>query len=241
MKEKVLGEMKNAFRPEFLNRIDATVVFTQLSREQIREIVDLLLARVKAQLAGQQMELVVTDAAKDAIIAKGYDHAFGARPLRREIQNQIEDPLAERMLMASFEAGDTIVVDADPDGGPVDREEAGAPAGQGPMSADRRTDTPAVRAGNMTDGANRRRPLHTVSSPIACLPSEPSTSASNAAPRRHAGRGSARRARHGTRWWRRSSAVPWPPPAPRARHGRLRRSAPSRPSPMSPAPRRNAW
>jgi ATP-dependent Clp protease ATP-binding subunit ClpC len=117
MKEKVLGELKNAFRPEFLNRIDATVVFTQLSREQIREIVDLLLARVKAQLAGQQMELVVTDAAKDSIITKGYDNAFGARPLRREIQNQIEDPLAERMLMATFEAGDTIIVDAIPDGG----------------------------------------------------------------------------------------------------------------------------
>jgi ATP-dependent Clp protease ATP-binding subunit ClpC len=62
------------------------------------------------------MELVVTDAAKDAIIEKGYDQAYGARPLRREIQNQIEDPLAERMLMASFEAGDQIVVDAG-DGG----------------------------------------------------------------------------------------------------------------------------
>ncbi|HET7521619.1 MAG TPA: ATP-dependent Clp protease ATP-binding subunit [Candidatus Limnocylindria bacterium] len=116
MKDKVLGELKNAFRPEFLNRIDATVVFTQLSREQIREIVDMLLTRVKAQLAGQQMELEVTDAAKDAIIAKGYDQAFGARPLRREIQNQIEDPLAEQVLMASYEAGDTIVVDAAPNG-----------------------------------------------------------------------------------------------------------------------------
>ena len=94
---------------------------------------DLLLARVKTQLAGQQMELVVTDAAKDAIIAKGYDLAFGARPLRREIQNQIEDPLAERMLMASFEAGDTIIVDAT-GWRPVDREEAGAPASQGPIS-----------------------------------------------------------------------------------------------------------
>jgi ATP-dependent Clp protease ATP-binding subunit ClpC len=123
MKEKVLGELKNAFRPEFLNRIDATVVFRQLSREEIRLIVDLLLERVKAQLAGQQMELVVTDAAKDAIITKGYDQAFGARPLRREIQNQIEDPLAERMLMASFEAGDTIIVDADGDGGlSIDRK-----------------------------------------------------------------------------------------------------------------------
>ncbi len=124
MKEKVLVELKNTFRPEFLNRIDATVVFRQLTREEIREIVDLLLMRVIAQLAGQQMELVVTDAAKDAIIAKGYDQTFGARPLRREIQHQIEDPLAERMLMASFEAGDTIVVDAAPDGLVIDRKAA---------------------------------------------------------------------------------------------------------------------
>jgi ATP-dependent Clp protease ATP-binding subunit ClpC len=116
MKEKVLSELKNAFRPEFLNRIDATVVFRQLTREEIREIVDLLLVRVKKQLEGQQMDLVVTDAAKDAIIEKGYDQAFGARPLRREIQNQIEDPLAERMLQATFESGDTIVIDVDPDG-----------------------------------------------------------------------------------------------------------------------------
>ena len=116
MKEKVLGELKNTFRPEFLNRIDATVVFRSLTREEIREIVDLLLARVKEQLAGQEMELVVTDGAKDAIIAKGYDQAYGARPLRREIQNQIEDALAERMLQASFSAGDTVVVDVGPDG-----------------------------------------------------------------------------------------------------------------------------
>jgi ATP-dependent Clp protease ATP-binding subunit ClpA len=78
---------------------------------------------VKEQLAGQEMELVVTDAAKDAIIAKGYDQAYGARPLRREIQNQIEDPLAERMLQASFSAGDTVVVDVDADGKlAIDRE-----------------------------------------------------------------------------------------------------------------------
>jgi ATP-dependent Clp protease ATP-binding subunit ClpC len=77
----------------------------------------MLLGRVKEQLTGQGMELVVTDAAKDAIIEKGYDQAYGARPLRREIQNQIEDPLAERMLMASFEPGDTIVIDVSPDGG----------------------------------------------------------------------------------------------------------------------------
>jgi ATP-dependent Clp protease ATP-binding subunit ClpC len=116
MKEKVLGELKNVFRPEFLNRIDATVVFRQLTRDEIRQIVDLLLARVKEQLAGQQMELIVTDGAKDAIIAKGYDQAFGARPLRREIQTQIEDPLAEQMLMASFTPGDIIEVDVGENG-----------------------------------------------------------------------------------------------------------------------------
>jgi ATP-dependent Clp protease ATP-binding subunit ClpC len=127
MKEKVLGELKNVFRPEFLNRIDATVVFRELTRLEIREIVDLLLERVKGQLAGQQMELIVTDAAKDAIIVKGYDLAFGARPLRREIQHQIEDPLAERMLQATFEAGDTIVVDATPDGLVIERKAAKEP------------------------------------------------------------------------------------------------------------------
>ncbi len=116
MKDKVLAELKNTFRPEFLNRIDATVVFRQLTRDEIREIVDLLLARVKEQLAGQEMELVVTDAAKDAIIAKGYDQAYGARPLRREIQNQIEDALAERMLQASFSPGDIVTVDVGADG-----------------------------------------------------------------------------------------------------------------------------
>ncbi|HEU5324382.1 MAG TPA: AAA family ATPase, partial [Candidatus Limnocylindria bacterium] len=131
MKDKVLGELKNTFRPEFLNRIDATVVFRQLTREEIREIVDLLLARVKNQLAGQEMELIVTDAAKDAIIVKGYDQAYGARPLRREIQNQIEDPLAERMLQASFSAGDTVIVDAGPDGGlTIQRQERETPKRQ---------------------------------------------------------------------------------------------------------------
>ena len=89
MKEKVLGELKNAFRPEFLNRIDATVVFTQLS-EQIREIVDLLLARVKAQLAGQQMELVVTDAAKDL------DHHQGLRQCLRRAAAAARDPEPDR-------------------------------------------------------------------------------------------------------------------------------------------------
>jgi ATP-dependent Clp protease ATP-binding subunit ClpC len=81
------------------------------------------------------MELVVTDGAKDAIIAKGYDQAYGARPLRREIQNQIEDPLAERMLMASFEAGDTIVVDADAEGHVSIERQAPAEPERAPVKA----------------------------------------------------------------------------------------------------------
>jgi ATP-dependent Clp protease ATP-binding subunit ClpC len=116
MKDKVLGELKNLFRPEFLNRIDATVVFHSLTREEMGSIVDLQLARVLEQVAAQQMELTVTDAAKEAIITKGFDPAFGARPLRREIQHLIEDPLAGRLLQAEFGPGDKIVVDADADG-----------------------------------------------------------------------------------------------------------------------------
>jgi ATP-dependent Clp protease ATP-binding subunit ClpC len=84
MTDKVMQRLKQTFRPEFLNRIDATIVFRQLTLEEIREIVDLMLVRVKDQLAGQQMELVVTDAAKDALIKTGYDQAYGARPLRRD-------------------------------------------------------------------------------------------------------------------------------------------------------------
>jgi ATP-dependent Clp protease ATP-binding subunit ClpB len=81
------------------------------------------------------MELVVTDAAKDSIISKGYDQAYGARPLRREIQNQIEDPLAERMLQASFSPGDTVVIDAGEDGAlTIDR---GTPAKRQPARAGR--------------------------------------------------------------------------------------------------------
>ncbi len=130
MKEKVLGELKNVFRPEFLNRIDATVVFRELTREEIREIVDLLLERVKAQLAGQQMELIVTDAAKDAIIVKGYDLAFGARPLRREIQQPDRGSARRADAAGDLRGGDTIVIDADPDGADHRSQGPGPPAGQ---------------------------------------------------------------------------------------------------------------
>ena len=117
MKDKVNAELKQAFRPEFLNRIDATVVFRSLTVEEITQIVDLMLARVRDQLRAQQMQLEVTEAAKEHIIKLGYDVAYGARPLRRVIQNMVEDVLAEHLLLGRYEPGTTIVVDRDPEAG----------------------------------------------------------------------------------------------------------------------------
>ena len=119
MKEKVAAELKQNFRPEFLNRIDATVVFRSLTVEEITQIVDLMLERVRDQLRAQSMNLEVTQAAKELIIKLGYDVAYGARPLRRVIQNMVEDVLAEHLLMGRYESGTTIVVDRDPDAGLV--------------------------------------------------------------------------------------------------------------------------
>ena len=116
MKEKVQAELKQNFRPEFLNRIDATVVFRSLTVEEITQIVDLMLKRVRDQLKAQGMGLEITQAAKEHIIKLGYDQAYGARPLRRTIQNLIEDPLAEHLLLGRYNQGDTITVDLDPDG-----------------------------------------------------------------------------------------------------------------------------
>jgi ATP-dependent Clp protease ATP-binding subunit ClpC len=116
MKGKVQAELKSSFRPEFLNRIDATVVFRSLTVEEIAQIVDLMLKRVRDQLKAQGMALEITLAAKEHIIKLGYDQAYGARPLRRTIQNLIEDPLAEHLLLGRYHHGDSITVDLDPDG-----------------------------------------------------------------------------------------------------------------------------
>ncbi|MEX0783181.1 MAG: ATP-dependent Clp protease ATP-binding subunit [Dehalococcoidia bacterium] len=119
MKDKVLGELKNVFRPEFLNRIDSTVVFHPLSAPDIRKVVDLELVGVTKQLQAKGITLEVTDAAKDWLGEKGYDQAFGARPLKRLISDSIEDKLSEMLLGGDFAAGDTVVVDRRPedDGG----------------------------------------------------------------------------------------------------------------------------
>jgi ATP-dependent Clp protease ATP-binding subunit ClpC len=112
MKDKVLTEMKKLFRPEFLNRIDASVVFSALAVEQVRQIIDLLLQRVQTQLTEQRMTLEVTEAAKDVLMTKGYDQIYGARPMRRAIMTAIEDPLAEGLLHGTFQPGDYVTADA---------------------------------------------------------------------------------------------------------------------------------
>jgi len=117
MKEKVLDQLKTQFRPEFLNRVDSVVVFRSLQIDEIRQIVDLMLARVRDQLRAQQMDLEVTPEAKDHIIKLGYDIDYGARPLRRVIQNMVEDPLAEALLMGLYQPGMTILVDRSDDAG----------------------------------------------------------------------------------------------------------------------------
>ena len=115
MKAKVLEELKRAFRPEFLNRIDATVVFHALSREHIRTIVDLQLKDVEEQLLLKGVTLEVTTAAKDWLGEKGYDQVFGARPLRRVIQDEIEDRLSDALLESRFEDGDSVLIDVEGD------------------------------------------------------------------------------------------------------------------------------
>ncbi|HAF69050.1 MAG TPA: NDP-hexose 4-ketoreductase, partial [Acidimicrobiaceae bacterium] len=137
MKEKVNDALKAHFRPEFLNRVDDTIVFHELSMDEVTEIVDLMIARTSEQLKAQGLGLELTDSAKNWLARKGYDPTLGARPLRRAIQRHVEDALSERILYKEFEAGQIIVVDADEesdeivfrsidgfDPGPVELEDA---------------------------------------------------------------------------------------------------------------------
>ena len=113
MKEKVTEELKKQFRPEFINRLDEIIVFHELTMEELKLIVDLMLERVREQLASQHLDLVLTDDAKEFLGTRGYDPELGARPLRRAIQRLLEDPLSERVLLGEFKAGTTIFVGFD--------------------------------------------------------------------------------------------------------------------------------
>ena len=116
MKQRVNEELKQHFRPEFLNRVDDTIVFPQLSRDEILEIVDLFLARLDTRLAAQGMSVELTDAAKALLAERGYDPVLGARPLRRTIQSEIEDQLSEKILFEEISAGQMVHVDVEGEG-----------------------------------------------------------------------------------------------------------------------------
>jgi ATP-dependent Clp protease ATP-binding subunit ClpC len=113
MKQKVQDELKSHFRPEFLNRIDDTIVFHQLSQDEIVSIVDLMLNRVDKQLKNKDMGMELTDPAKKLLAHRGYDPVLGARPLRRTIQREIEDALSEKILFGELNAGQIILVDVE--------------------------------------------------------------------------------------------------------------------------------
>jgi ATP-dependent Clp protease ATP-binding subunit ClpB len=114
---RVMEELRSHLRPEFLNRIDEVIVFQPLSREQIGTIVEIQLARLRKLLADRKLQLDLSQAARQQLGEEGYDPVYGARPLKRVIQQRIQNPLAMQLLQGSFRAGDTVIVDVGPDGG----------------------------------------------------------------------------------------------------------------------------
>jgi ATP-dependent Clp protease ATP-binding subunit ClpC len=111
MKTRITGELKKVFRPEFLNRIDEVIVFHKLTKDEIKEIVDLLLRRIRESMAERELQLELTDSTKDMLVDKGWDPSMGARPLRRAIQRYVEDPLADFVLRQQVPSGSTVNVD----------------------------------------------------------------------------------------------------------------------------------
>jgi ATP-dependent Clp protease ATP-binding subunit ClpC len=116
MKNRIMGELKKVFRPEFLNRIDDVIVFHKLQKEEIKTIVELLLRRIRQSLAERELQLELTEDAKELLVEKGWDPSMGARPLRRAIQRYIEDPLADFVLRAELPPGATVMVERAPEG-----------------------------------------------------------------------------------------------------------------------------
>ncbi|MCJ7425639.1 MAG: AAA family ATPase [Dehalococcoidales bacterium] len=111
MKERVLAEMKKTFRPEFINRIDEIIVFHQLTEEQLRQIVELLVKDLQERLADRKLGIELSDKAKSWLVKEGYDPVYGARPLRRAIERHVENPLSSKLLGGEFKEGDTVKVD----------------------------------------------------------------------------------------------------------------------------------
>jgi ATP-dependent Clp protease ATP-binding subunit ClpC len=113
MRDKLMGQLKRVFRPEFLNRVDATIVFKSLTKDEITQIVDLELDKVRERLEERQIEMEVTDAAKSVLADEGYDPDYGARPLRRVIQYRVEDAMSDDLLAGKFQEGNKVIVDAE--------------------------------------------------------------------------------------------------------------------------------
>lgn len=111
MRAKVMEALRQRFRPEFLNRIDETIIFHGLTRQQLGQIVDIQIRRLQKLLSGRSIALQVSPAARMALADEGFDPAYGARPLKRTIQQRIQDPLAMRLLQGEFREGDAVVVD----------------------------------------------------------------------------------------------------------------------------------
>jgi ATP-dependent Clp protease ATP-binding subunit ClpB len=132
MREAVMEIVRQHFRPEFLNRIDEIIIFRNLSLADIKKIVDIQLGSLRKRLAERGISLELTDAAKEYVANRGYDPAYGARPLKRTLQKEIMDPLALKVLNSDFVPGDTVVVDVK--GGDVvfhKRSADGKPSGDG--------------------------------------------------------------------------------------------------------------
>src|SRR5204862_3336087 len=122
MKNRIMGDLKKVFRPEFLNRIDEVIVFHKLAKTEVKEIIDLMINRVRVQVAEHELQLELTNEAKDLLVEKGWDPSMGARPLRRAIQRYIEDPLADEVLrQGQMTPGSTVMVDRDPSGDEEDK------------------------------------------------------------------------------------------------------------------------
>jgi ATP-dependent Clp protease ATP-binding subunit ClpB len=117
MRDEVLDILKRSFRPEFLNRLDEIVVFRGLDREKLRRIVDIQIARVAQRLESRQILLILTDAARDHLAQVGYDPTYGARPLKRAIQRELETELARKIVSGEIRDGMTVTVDV-PSGTP---------------------------------------------------------------------------------------------------------------------------
>ena len=124
MKSRIMGELKRVFRPEFINRIDDVIVFHKLAKDEIKEIVDLLLRRIRESMAERELQLELSEDAKDLLVEKGWDPAMGARPLRRAIQRYIEDPLADFVLRSQVPEGSTVLVEREESAADGDREES---------------------------------------------------------------------------------------------------------------------